>query len=78
MKLIVEIIDAIDRRGGTPRDYSISCFLAGGAGGSINITPHNNLHQIKTAIRLNDLAKQLEEAVNSFYSSIETSSASAI
>lgn len=78
MKLIVEIIDAIDRRGATPKDYSISCFLCGGASGRINITAHNNPHQIKTAIRLDDLAKRIKETVDDFYSSIETSSASAI
>jgi hypothetical protein len=78
MKLIVEIIDAIDCRGGTPKDYGISCFLCEGASGRINITAHNNPYQIKTAIRLDDLAKRIKETVDGFYSSIETSSASAI
>lgn len=78
MKLIVTITDLRDRKSGKPTDYGVTCHIGEGSDGLINLTAHDKPCQIKTAARLDDLAKRIKETVDEFYSSIETSSASAI
>lgn len=77
MKLIVEVTDTIDRIGGEPTDFRVSSYLNGNATQSIHLSDKNYPHQIKTAQRLDDLAKRIEDVVKEYYSSMETPSVSA-
>lgn len=72
MNLIVKVTDVIDRKGGKPTDYGVACYIGEGSDGFINLTAHDKPDQIKTATRLNDLAKRIKDTVDKFYSGNST------
>ena len=77
MKLIIEISDNIERIGGKPTDYRTSAYLMDDTSAAIRLSGKNKPCQIKTAQRLDDLAKQIQDVVREYYSSIDTPSVSA-